>query len=425
MNKRRVVVTGLGLVSPVGMSVSESWNTILSCGSGVDKIKAFDSDSCHRRASKVAGEVTQFIDLSGVIDLKEERKMCRFIKLSIKATDEALKDASWLPNDKLSRDRTSVIIGSGIGGIGNIAQKARRMSDDNYSSDMNATGPFFIPATIPNMAAGNISIKYGFTGSSFAIASACSTGNHCIGEAFKSIQDGRSDVTVSGGAESTINRISLAGFSAMQAMSTKFNDDPKKASRPWDRDRDGFVMGEGAGILILEEYEHAKSRGVKIYAEVLGYGATSDAYHMSAPKADGEGAARAMRIAIQDAGIMARDIDYINAHGTSTQAGDLAEALAIRDVFGDHIKSVSISSTKSATGHLLGAAGAIEGVFSVLSIRDQVVPPTLNLENPSPEFSDLDLVPLKPKYRNVKYSLSNSFGFGGTNAVLVFGRYDQ
>ena len=407
--KRRVVVTGLGAVTPVGLTVKESWENIVAGKSGVAPLTLFDvSDFTVRFGASVKN-----FDVTSVIPKKDAKKMDTFIHYGIAAAKEAIEDAGLVITDE-NAERIGVAIGSGIGGLPGI--------EAGYDSYLNGgprkISPFFVPSNIINMISGNLSIMYGMKGPNTAIVTACSTGTHCISAAGRMIQYGDADVMVAGGAEAVIGRIGIAGFCAAKAMSTNFNDTPEKASRPYDKDRDGFVMGEGAAIVVLEEYEHAKARGAKIYAEVAGYGLTGDAYHITAPAEGAEGGYRAMKMALKHSGMDLTEIDYVNAHGTSTPKGDEGEAGAVERAFGEHAKNMAMSSTKSAVGHLLGAAGAIESAFCALAIRDQVMPPTLNLDNPSFE-TVLDLIPHKAKKGRVRAAMSNSFGFGGTNASLV------
>jgi 3-oxoacyl-[acyl-carrier-protein] synthase II len=422
---RRVVVTGIGLVTPLGTGTEHSWAQILAGKSGLNRITLFDTAEY---ACKIAGEVPSVDGRGGgvagepgvynpedTISNKDRRRVDDFILYGMAAADEAVKDAGWTPEDEESRERTGVMIGSGIGGLQAIEKTVLEMKEKGPRR----VSPFFIPSALINLASGQVSIRYGFKGPNHAVVTACATGAHAIGDAARLIKYGDADVMVAGGAEASICPVGIAGFIACRAMSTGFNDEPEKASRPYDKDRDGFVMGEGAGILVLEEYEHAKARGAKIYAEVVGYGLAGDAYHITAPADDGDGGFRAMKAAIKDAGIAPADIDYINAHGTSTPLGDEIELGAVERLLGNAASKVSMSSTKSATGHLLGAAGAIEAAFTCLAIRDQVAPPTINLENPSVETA-IDLVPNKAKPMKIDIALSNSFGFGGTNASVVF-----
>ena len=410
---KRVVVTGMGVVSPVGTGVEFAWKNILAGKSGVKKIDSFDVDDL---ASQIAGipeagsEPGQY-NPDAVVEPREQRKLDKYALYGIVAADEAIKDAG-LENYTGDKTRIGVAVGSGIGGFNTIYDNCIEL----HEGGPRRVSPFFIPKGIINMAAGNISIRYGFQGPNISVVTACATGAHSIGEAARMIKYGDADIMICGGTEGAVSRISLAGFSAMKALSTR-NDNPAAASRPWDKNRDGFIMAEGAGILVLEEYEHAVARGAKIYAEVAGYGMSADAYHITAPAPNGEGGLRAMQNALKDAGLLPSDVDYINAHGTSTGLGDVGELAAAQNLF-DGV-DVSMSSTKSMTGHLLGAAGAVEAIFCVLAIRDGVVPPTINLDEPEDVVGDFDLVPHKAKQRKVDVALSNSFGFGGTNASLV------
>ena len=409
MSKRRVVVTGLGAVTPVGLSVAESWENIVAGKSGVNPITSFDVTDFSVRF----GASVKDFDVETVISRKDAKKMDTFIHYGIAAAVEAIKDAGLEVTDE-NAERIGVAIGSGIGGLPGI-----EAGYDNYlSGGPRKISPFFVPSNIINMISGNLSIMYGMKGPNTAIVTACSTGTHCISAAGRMIQYGEADVMIAGGAEMATSRTGLGGFAAARALSTR-NDDPQAASRPWDKDRDGFVLGDGAGVLVLEEYEHAVKRGAIIYAELAGSGMSSDAYHMTMPSQGGEGAARCMKNAMKDAAMNADEIDYINAHGTSTPAGDIAETMAIKTAMGDAAKSVAVSSTKSMIGHLLGAAGGVEAVFSVLSIRDQVAPPTINLDNPD-EGCDLDYVPNTARQMKIDVAMSNSFGFGGTNGTVIF-----
>ncbi|WP_015046111.1 beta-ketoacyl-ACP synthase II [Simiduia agarivorans] len=411
MSRRRVVVTGMGMVSPVGNTVSETWSAILAGKSGVAPITTFDTAafSTHFSAS-----VKNF-DVEPYLPVKDARKMDPFIQYGMVAGIQAWADAGIEVTDE-NAERIGAVIGSGIGGIGSIADGALTIQEKGPRR----ISPFFVPGAIINMIAGNLSIKYGFKGPNLAVVTACTTGTHAIGLAARSIQYGEADVMLAGGAEMATTPVGLGGFAAARALSTR-NDDPVRASRPWDRDRDGFVLGDGAGVLVLEEYEHAKARGAKIYAELIGFGMSGDAYHMTSPPENGAGAAMSMRNALKDAGLNADAIQYINAHGTSTPAGDIAECMAVKSVMGAAQDKVAVSSTKSMIGHLLGAAGAVEAIFSVLAIRDQVAPPTINLDNPS-DGCDINLVPHTAQEMPIEVSLSNSFGFGGTNGTLVFKR---
>ena len=416
---RRVVVTGMGLVTPLGCGEKPVWERLINGVSGIRAIQSFDVSDL---PSKIAGQVPRGETTSGLFNAddwmapKDQRKVEPFIVYAMAAAVQAVEDAGWKPTDEESLERTGVMIGSGIGGLEGIANTALLLQERGPRR----ISPFFIPACLINLASGNVSIRYGFKGPNHSVVTACSTGAHAIGDASRLITIGDADVMVAGGTEAAVCRIGIAGFAASRALSTAFNDNPPAASRPWDKDRDGFVMGEGAGIVILEELEHARKRGAKIYAEVVGYGLSGDAYHITAPAADGSGAYRAMRNALKSASLEPGQIDYVNAHGTSTPLGDEIELHSVKRVFGDAAYKLSMSSTKSAIGHLLGAAGSVEAIFSILAIRDGVVPPTRNLDNPS-DGCDIDLVPHKAKERPVKYALSNSFGFGGTNASLIFG----
>ncbi|MEJ7709484.1 MAG: beta-ketoacyl-ACP synthase II [Pyrinomonadaceae bacterium] len=412
--KRRVVVTGLGLVTPLGNSVEATWSALLSGQSGVDYISKFDT---HKFPVRIAAEVRNFDPLS-FIEKKEARKMGAFIHYAIAASDEALRD-SGLQVTTENEERVGTYISSGIGDFWAIEREHSKLLNEGPHK----VSPFFIPSAIVNLAAGQVSIRHGAKGPNSATATACAAGAHAIGDSLKIIQRGDADVMICGGAESAITPMSVAGFAAMRAMSTR-NDDPKQASRPFDRDRDGFVIGEGAGIMILEELETARARGASIYAELVGYGMTADAYHITMPDETGSGPMRVMQMALRDAGAQPEQIDYINAHGTSTPYNDKFETMAIKKAFGDHSRRLAVSSTKSMTGHLLGAAGGIEAVFSVLAIDRSLIPPTTNYANPDPEC-DLDYVPNEPRRAEVNYALSNSFGFGGTNAALLFKRFED
>ncbi len=412
---RRVVVTGLGLVTPLADGVEETWRRLLDGQSGAGPITRFDAS---RVVTKYACEVP-FGDGSdgsfnpdAYMEPKERRKVGDFILYGIAAADQAVRDAGWTPEDEESRLRTGVMIGSGIGGLGSIEETTLLM----HERGPRRVSPFFIPGALINLVSGQVSIRYGFKGPNHSVVTACSTGAHAIGDAARLIQHGDAEVMVAGGAEAAICEIGIAGFNACKALSTKRADDPQAASRPYDVDRDGFVMGEGAGVVVLEELEHARARGAKIYAEVLGYGLSGDAYHITAPSEDGDGGLRAMQAALRNAGLEPGEVDYINAHGTSTMA-DTIELKAVERLLGNAAARATMSSTKSSTGHLLGAAGAIEAIFSILAIRDQVAPPTINLDNPAVE-TPLDLAPNARRERNIAVAMSNSFGFGGTNASL-------
>src|SRR5271163_3334978 len=415
---RRVVVTGLGMVSPLGCGVEPTWKRILNSESGARRIESFDVSDL---PSKIACVVPRGDGSNGTFNAdqwmepKDQRKVDDFIIFAMCAARQALDDANWHPATEEDRCATGTMIGSGIGGLSGIADTALLLKERGPRK----VSPFFIPGRLINLASGYVSIEHGLKGPNHAVVTACSTGAHAIGDASRLISLGDADVMVAGGTESPICRIGMAGFCAARALSTGFNDTPEKASRPYDKDRDGFVMGEGAGILVLEEFEHAKKRGAKIYAEVVGYGMSGDAYHLTAPAEDGNGAFRSMRNALRRAQLSPDQIDYINAHGTSTPLGDEIELGAVKRLFGDHSYKLSMSSTKSAIGHLLGAAGTVEAIFAILAMRDQIAPPTLNLDNPS-DNCDIDLVPHTAKKRTINAVLSNSFGFGGTNASLIF-----
>jgi len=413
MSRRRVVVTGLGIVSPVGIGVAAAWANIVAGVSGITRITRFDTEGF---PSRIAGEVKGF-DVSKYLSAKEARRFDTFIHYGLVATMEAITDAGLDGYDG-DKDRCGVSVGSGIGGLPMIEETQRAY----MQGGVRKISPFFVPGTIINMVAGLVSIHYGFRGPNLATVSACSTGNHSLGEAARLIEYGDADVMVAGGAESTVSPLGVGGFSAARALSTR-NDDPATASRPWDVGRDGFVLGEGAGILVLEEYEHAKARGAKIYCELAGYGMSADANHITAPPEDGGGAARSMLNAMRNAGLATTDIDYINAHGTSTPLGDIAECVAVKRAFGGHAYKLAVSSTKSMTGHLLGAAAGIEAVFTALAFRDQIAPPTANLVDVDPHC-DLDFVPRVARPMKIRAALSNSFGFGGTNATIAFRTLD-
>jgi 3-oxoacyl-[acyl-carrier-protein] synthase II len=418
---RRVVVTGLGLVTPLADGVEATWERLLDGQSGASTITGFDPS---RLTTQYACEVPLGDGTDGTfnadtyMDTKEQRKVDTFILFGVAAAQQAVEDSGWMPEDRESLERTGVLIGSGIGGLNSISKTALMMAEKGPRR----VSPFFVPGALINLISGQVSIRYGFRGPNHSVVTACSTGAHAIGDASRLIQYGDADVMIAGGAEAAICELGMAGFNACKALSTKHNDNPKIASRPWDQDRDGFVMGEGAGIVVLEEYEHAKARGAKIYAEILGYGLSGDAHHITAPPPDHEGAERAMRNACRNAGIDPSQIDYVNAHGTSTMA-DTIELGAVERLVGDAASTLVMSSTKSATGHLLGAAGAIEAIFSILAIRDQVAPPTINLDNPAVE-TVVDLCANAKRPTKIDIALSNSFGFGGTNASVVFGKVD-
>lgn len=411
MAKRRVVITGLGIISPVGSGISEAWKNIVEGQSGITRITRFDASLF---ASKIAGEVKKF-DVSAYLPAKEARRMDIFIQYGLAASIDAIKDAGIEVTEQ-NAERIGVNIGSGIGGLPMIEDT----HNDYLAGGARKISPFFVPGTIINMISGNLSIMYGFKGPNLSMVTACSTATHCIGDSARLIEYGDADMMISGGSEACICPLALGGFASVRALSTR-NDDPVTASRPWDRERDGFVLGEGAGILVLEEYEHAKARGARIYAELVGYGMSADAYHMTAPREDGEGAARSMNNALHNAGLNRDQVDYINAHGTSTPLGDVAETMAMKRCFGDHAKKVKVSSTKSMTGHLLGAAGGVEAIFSALSIYHQIAPPTINIFEQD-GVCDMDYVPNIARNMTIDVAMSNSFGFGGTNATLVFRR---
>jgi len=421
---RRVVVTGLGLLTPLGWGVEHNWKGIVEGRSGIGPITNFDTEGY---ACTIAGEIPSVdgrgggapgqpgvFDHEKVMSPKDRKRVDDFIVYAIAAADEALADANWKPESDEDKERTGVMVGSGIGGLGPIADTALVLKEQGPRR----VSPFFIPMSLINLASGQISIRHGLKGPNHSVVTACATGAHAIGDAARMIAMDDADVMVAGGAESSVVPIGIAGFLACKALCTAFNDTPEKASRPYDKDHAGFVMGEGAGVMVLEEYEHAKARGAKIYAEVVGYGMSGDAYHITAPSEDGEGGLRAMKAALKRAGLQPSDLDYVNAHGTSTMA-DWIELRAIERLVGDHAKDLAVSSTKSMTGHLLGAAGAIESIFSVLAIRDQIAPPTINLDNPEEETA-IDLVPHKGRTMKIDVAMSNSFGFGGTNASIIF-----
>lgn len=412
MSKRRVVVTGLGIISPVGNTVSDAWVNVLAGKSGITRITRFDASAL---ASQIAGEVKDF-DVTDYLPAKDARRMDIFIHYGMAAAIQAVKDAGIgdLANTDVEAERVGVNIGSGIGGLSMIEATYNAY----HAGGPRKISPFFIPSTIINMIAGNLSILFGFKGPNLAIVTACTTATHCIGDSARLIEYGDVDVMVAGGAESCVTPLSIGGFASARALSSR-NDDPATASRPWDRDRDGFVLGEGAGILVLEEMEHAKRRGAKIYAELAGFGMSADAYHMTAPCEDGEGAARCMANALRNAGMNASEVDYINAHGTSTPLGDFAETIAVKRCFGEHAKKLVVNSTKSMTGHLLGAAGGVEAIFSALAVHHQISPPTINIFDQDPAC-DLDYVPNTARKMKIDTAMSNSFGFGGTNGTLIF-----
>jgi len=416
---RRVVVTGLGMVTPLGVGVDHNWSQILAGKSGIGRITNFEIDdiSCQIAGQVPGADEPGGLNLDDFIDPRDQRRMDRFIQLGVVAAQLAVEDSGWLPQDAESQNRTGVMIGSGIGGLETIVQTDQLMNERGTRR----ISPFFIPSALINLVSGHVSIKYGFRGPNHAVVTACSTGAHAIGDAARMVALDDADVMVAGGAEAAVCRIGMAGFAAARALSTGYNDTPEQGSRPWDKGRDGFVMGEGAGIVVLEELEHARARGATVYGEIKGYGMSGDAYHITAPAEDGDGGFRAMQAALKRAGLAAEEIDYVNAHGTSTPLGDLIEAGAVRRLLGDAVGSVSMSSTKSATGHLLGAAGAIEAIYSIKTVQTGDLPPTLNLNDPEDAVADFDLVPLKTRKREVRNAMSNSFGFGGTNASLIIG----
>ena len=416
---RRVVVTGMGMVTPLGVGVDHNWSQIIAGNSGISRITNFDvSDiSC-----QIAGQVPEAgveggLKMDDFVDPRDQRKQDRFIQLGMVAAIEAVENSGWMPEDREDQNRTGVMIGSGIGGLDSIVKTDQLM----HEKGTRRISPFFIPSALINLISGFVSIRYGFRGPNHAVVTACSTGAHAIGDAARMVMLDDADVMIAGGAEAAVCRIGMAGFAAARALSTSYNDTPELGSRPWDKGRDGFVMGEGAGVVVLEELEHAKARGATIYGEIKGYGLSGDAHHITAPADDGDGGFRAMQAALKRAGLAANDIDYVNAHGTSTPLGDVIEARAVARLLGDAIKDVSMSSTKSATGHLLGAAGAIEAIFSLKAIQTGDLPPTLNLNDAEDDVADFDLVQLKSKNRTVRNAMSNSFGFGGTNASLIMG----
>ena len=415
----RVVVTGLGMVTPLASGVEPTWRRLVAGESGAARVESFDvSDiACQIAAQVPRGAAPDAFNPDEWIEPKERRKVDDFIVFALAAAGQALRDADWAPKSHEDQVDTGVLIGSGIGGLGGIYEASVTL----HEKGPRRISPFFIPGRLINLAGGQVSIAHGLKGPNHAVVTACSTGAHAIGDAGRLIALGDAKVMVAGGAESAVNRLALAGFAACRALSTGFNDRPKQASRPYDRDRDGFVMGEGAGCVVLEDYEHAKARGARIYAELIGYGMSGDAYHITSPAPDGDGAYRSMSAALKRAGLEPGEIDYINAHGTSTQVGDEIELRAVERLLGAAAATATMSSTKSSTGHLLGAAGAVEAIFSILAIRDQIAPPTLNLDNPSVETA-IDLAPHVARKRKINVALSNSFGFGGTNASVIFRR---
>ena len=414
--KRRVVVTGIGAVTPLSSTAEGSWKKLINGESGLSVIDRFDPE---QHPCKIAGQVNygdgeDLFNPDIYMEPKEQRKMDRFIHFGVAAADQAIADSGWIAETEEQKYRTGIMVGSGIGGLPAIENSVVTLKNRGVKK----ITPFFIPSSLINLVSGQISIKHGYMGPNHAVVTACASGTHAIGDSARLIEYGDVDIMVAGGAESAICEVGVGGFAALRALSTSFNDDPTAGSRPWDKDRDGFVMGEGAGMLVLEEYEHAKKRGAKIYAEVTGYGLSGDAYHITAPESTGRGSTYAMKLALKHAGINPDDIDYINAHGTSTPLGDEIEVNSVKKIFGSHANVLSMSSTKSAIGHLLGAAGAVEAIFSILAIRDNVAPPTLNLDNPS-EGCDIDLVAKTAKNKQIDSAMSNSFGFGGTNACLI------
>ncbi|RCW65018.1 3-oxoacyl-[acyl-carrier-protein] synthase II [Marinobacter nauticus] len=414
MSKRRVVITGMGMLSPVGNDVTSSWEAIRAGRSGIGLIDRFDASEY---TTRIGGAVKD-LDIEPWLSSKEARKLDAFIHYGLIAAQQAVDDSGLEQYSKLDKERVGIAIGSGIGGLEYIEKNVLQMD----KAGPRKVSPFFVPASVINMISGNAAIRFGYKGPNIAIVTACTTGTHNIGYAARTIAYGDADVMLAGGSEMATTRSGVAAFSSARALSTR-NDEPEKASRPWDRDRDGFVLSDGAGVVVLEELEHARARGATIYGEVIGFGMSDDAHHITAPPADGEGAARSMRNAIRDAGISLDQVGYINAHGTSTQVGDVAEVAAVKSVFGSHAEKLAMSSTKSMTGHLLGAAGAVEAIFSVLAVRDGVLPPTINLDHPD-EGCDLDFVAHKSRDADVKVALSNSFGFGGTNGTLIVSRYE-
>jgi 3-oxoacyl-[acyl-carrier-protein] synthase II len=422
MSSRRVVVTGMGMVTPLGCGVDASWRRLIAGQSAIRRIDRFDVDDLPAKIAGLVptGEAEGAFRIDEVMAPKDARKNDLFIVYGIAAAIEAVHDADWTPEDEESRERTGVLIGSGIGGLSTIADTAVELEHRGPRR----VSPFFIPASLINLVSGQVSIRFGFKGPNHSVVTACSTGAHAIGDASRMIALGDADVMIAGGAEAAVCRLGVAGFAAARALSTHYNETPERASRPWDADRDGFVMGEGAGVVVLEELEHARARGARIYGEIIGYGLSGDAYHITAPSPDGDGGYRSMAAALRRAGLTPDAIDYINAHGTSTPLGDEIELGAVKRLFGEAAWRLSMSSTKSAIGHLLGAAGSVEAIFSLLAVYHQIVPPTLNLDRPS-DGCDLDLVPYEARKREVRVALSNSFGFGGTNASLILARAPQ
>ena len=421
---REVVVTGIGLLTPLGVGQEVNWKRLINGYSGIRKIDTFEIDDL---PCKIAGQIPNIsndveggLNINEWIDTKDLRRIDRFIAYGLIAAKMAIDDSKWVPSNLHDNEKTGVLVGSGIGGLETIANTTEILN----TKGVRKISPFFIPSALINLISGQISIKYNFKGPNHSVVTACSTGAHAIGDAAKIIESGKANVMIAGGAEAACCRIGMAGFSAAKALSTNFNDSPQVASRPWDRDRDGFVMGEGSGIVVLEEKQHAINRGAKIYSKIKGYGLSGDAYHITAPSSDGDGGFRAMNSALHEAKLKPIDIDYINAHGTSTPLGDMIELRAVKRLFEPNLNNLAISSTKSSIGHLLGAAGAVEAIFSILAIQNQEVPPTINLINPDEGTSEFDLVPNKSKKKKIENILSNSFGFGGTNASLIFGTID-
>ena len=415
---RRVVVTGIGMCSPLGFGYEHCWKSLISSKSGIRKLSGFETEDLK---SKIGGQLVLEGDSSlfpeNVIESKEKKKIEPFIEYALIAAKEAIDDSGWIADDDYKSNRTGVMVGSGIGGLDGI-----RKSAENLNKSPRKISPFFIPSCLINLASGHISIKFNFKGPNHSVVTACASGAHAIGDSYRMIVNGDADVMISGGTESACTRFGIAGFCAMRALSTNYNESPEEASRPWDKDRDGFVLSEGSGIVVLEEYEHARKRSAKIYAELVGYGLSGDAYHPTAPASDGDGGYRAMDMALKNANVHTDDIEYINAHGTSTPLGDEIEFNAVKRLFQKNSKQLFMSSTKSSTGHLLGASGSIEAIFSVLSIKDSIIPPTLNLENVSENCVGINLVPKLSIEKNINFALSNSFGFGGTNVSLIFKR---
>ncbi|MCE2474518.1 MAG: beta-ketoacyl-ACP synthase II [Alphaproteobacteria bacterium] len=421
---KRVAVTGIGLVTPLAVGTEANWGRLLAGESGLRPMTGFDTDDLPCRvAGQVPGpEASDGLDIDALMPTRDRRRLDQFIIYAIAAADEAIRDSGWAPSEEATeaRNRTGVMIGSGIGGLQSIYEASVVLEQKGPRR----ITPFFIPSSLINLASGQVSIRHGFRGPNHSVVTACATGMHAIGDAARMVRAGMADVMVAGGAEASVCRLGIAGFAAMRALSTHFNDSPQRASRPWDEDRDGFVMGEGAGIVVLEEFEHAQARGARVYGEIKGYGMSGDAHHISAPAPDGDGGYRSMQAALEDADMSPADIDYLNAHGTSTPLGDEIELGAIRRLFGNYAADMSISSTKSSIGHLLGAAGAVETIYALLAVVHDAVPPTLNLDRPCAGSEGLDLVPHAAKRRTVRAALSNSFGFGGTNASLIVGPAD-